>query len=102
MTKVVAYMILTEVVRETTLSSLALQVPKYTHPTRVGYQDLWYGFHVTFCVEPTHWNYIACAPCPDPRDALPLPQHHQVCPVDSCIMCGSNNLSVNGECGEMI
>ena len=33
-------MVLTEVVRETTLSSLFFQVPKYTHPTRVGYQDL--------------------------------------------------------------
>ena len=35
-----AYMILTEVVRETTLIDLVFQVPKYTHPTRVGYQDL--------------------------------------------------------------
>ena len=35
-----AYMVLTEVVRETTLSNLVFQVPKYTHPTRVGYQDL--------------------------------------------------------------
>ena len=33
-------MILTEVVRETTLSDLVFQVPKYAHPTRVGYQDL--------------------------------------------------------------
>ena len=35
-----AYMVLTEVVRETTLSDLVFQVPKYAHPTRVGYQDL--------------------------------------------------------------